>query len=309
MGVIEVTGADAEAFLNAQLSRNVNSVQPSRATLAAWLDARGRVLALFRVLCVGDRWLLLTRGADVEALIRRLSMFVLRADVKLCVLSSHRLATAVLGGVESWLESRSIALGGRTGDVASANGAFLIRVSPRLVYLVSVEVAPGDSAGEVSGGLADKTPGDWADDIPWGTEELATLEEIRLGLVNLSLQLTGRFTAHMLNLDRLGALAFDKGCYPGQEVVARTQNLGTVKRRVFRFSGALENEPTVGTALLDSRGSQVGEVVRAETIGESRVELLAMIRIDAASGVLACATDASAPLTREALPWDQECAP
>ena len=312
MGVIEVTGTDAEAFLNALLSRNVHVRQPSQATLAAWLDARGRVLALFRVLCAGDRWLLLTRGADIDALVRRLGMFVLRTNVKLRDLSSQWLAAAVLGGIESWLESRSIALGGRTGDVASANGAFLIRVSPRLVYLVSVEVAPGDSAGEVSGGLADKTPGDWAggtlgdwaDDIPWGTEELATLEEIRLGLVNLSLQLTGRFTAHMLNLDRLGALAFDKGCYPGQEVVARTQNLGTVKRRVFRFSGALENEPTVGTALLDSRGSQVGEVVRAVTIGESRVELLAMIRIDAASGVLACATDASAPLTREALPWD-----
>ena len=143
MGVIEVTGADAEAFLNAQLSRNVHSHQPSRATLAAWLDARGRVLALFRVLRVGDGWLLLARGADVEALIRRLSLFVLRADVRLRNLSSRWLAAAAVGGTEPWLESRSVALGSQTGSSATVNGAFLVRVGPRLVYLVSAGEAPG----------------------------------------------------------------------------------------------------------------------------------------------------------------------
>ena len=287
MGVIELTGSDTEAFLNAQLSRNVNSDQPSRATLAAWLDARGRVMALFRVLYAGDRWLLLTRGADVEALIRRLRMFVLRADVQLCNQSSQWLAAAALG-IEPWLESRSIALGSRTGDAATANDAFLIRVGPRMVYLVS--------AGEA--------PEDWADDIPSGAEESAASEEIRLGLINLVPQITGRYTAHMLNLDRLGALEFDKGCYPGQEVVARTQNLGTVKRRVFRFTGESEHEPTVGTALLDSGGSQVGEVVRAASVGESRVELLAVVRIDSATGELTCAAEPGSALTRESLPGE-----
>lgn len=286
MGVIEVTGSDAEAFLNAQLSQNVNSGLPSRATLAAWLDARGRVLALFRVLRAGDRWLLLTRRADVEALIRRLRMFVLRADVQMCNQSSQWLAAAAIGGIEPWLESRSLALGSGTGDAATADGAFLIRGSPRLAYLVS--------AGE--------TPGDWAGDIPSGAEESAALEEIRLGLVNLAPELTGRYTAHMLNLDRLGAVAFDKGCYPGQEVVARTQNLGTVKRRVFRFSGELAHEPTVGTTLLDSGGSQVGEVVRAVTTGESRVDLLAVVRIDSATEALTCAAEPATALTRESLP-------
>lgn len=288
MGVIEVTGADAEAFLNAQLSRNVHSGRSPRATLAAWLDARGRVLALFRVLRIGNRWMLLTRGADVEALIRRLRMFVLRADVQLCDQSSRWIAAAALGGIEPWLESRSIALGVRTGDVATTNGAILIRIGPRLVYLVSAGEAPGDPAG----------------DIPLGAEESAALREIRLGLVNLTPQLTGRYTAHMLNLDRLGALAFDKGCYPGQEVVARTQNLGTVKRRVSRFSGELERELTVGAALLDSGGSQVGEVVRAVTTAESRVELLAVVRIDSATETLTCAAEPGSALTRESLPGE-----
>ena len=288
MGVIEVTGSDTEAFLNAQLSRNVNSAQPSRTTLAAWLDARGRVLALFRAIRAGDGWLLLTRGADVNALIRRLSMFVLRADVQLRNLSAEWLAAAALGGIEPWLESRSISLGSRTGDATTVNGALLIRVGPRLVYLVSAGEAPENLAG----------------DIPSGAEESAALEEIRLGIVNLVPELIGRYTAHMLNLDRLGALAFDKGCYPGQEVVARTQNLGTIKRRVFRFSGDSELEPTVGTALLDSEGSRAGEVVRAVTISESRIELLAVVRIGAAAGTLTCATEPGMALTRESLPGE-----
>lgn len=288
LDVIEVTGSDAEAFLNAQLSRNVNSGQPLRATLAAWLDARGRVLAVFRVLRTGDRWMLLTRGADVEALIRRLGMFVLRADVQICNQSSKWLAAATIGAIGPWLESRSIALGARTGDAATANGAFFIRIGPRLVYLVSAGEAPGARAGNT----------------PLGAEEFATLREIRLGLVNLPPQLTGRYTAHMLNLDRLGALAFDKGCYPGQEVVARTQNLGAVKRRVFRFSGELEREPAVGTALLDSGGSQVGEVVRAVATGESRVELLAVVRIDSVTGTLTCAAEPGSALARKSLPGE-----
>ncbi|MYJ95061.1 MAG: folate-binding protein YgfZ [Proteobacteria bacterium] len=288
MGVIEVTGDDAEGFLNGQLSHDVRSRLPLRATLSAWLDARGRVLALFRAIRTGDHWLLLTRGAEVEALIRRLRMFVLRADVQLCNQSSRWQAAAALGGIEPWLESRSIALGAGTGDVATANGALFIRVGPQLVYLVS--------AGEA--------PWDWTGGNPSGTEESAALEEIRLGLVNLSPQIAGRYTAHMLNLDRLGAVAFDKGCYPGQEVVARTENLGTVKRRVFRYSGELEHEPTVGTALLDSGGSQVGEVVRAVRVGESRVELLAVVRIDSATGNLTCAIEPGSALTRESLPGE-----
>ncbi len=288
MGVIEVTGADAEAFLNAQLSRNVHSRQPPRATLAAWLDARGRVLALFRVLRAGGGWLLLTRGADIEALIRRLSLFVLRADVRLRNLSSRWLAAAAVGQIEPWLETRSVALGGQGGDSATANGALLIRIGPRLVHLLSDAAAPTELAH----------------DIPAGAEQSAALEEFRLGLVNLTPRLSGRYTAHMLNLDRLGAVAFDKGCYPGQEVVARTQNLGTVKRRVFRFSAQSRQEPAVGTALTDSSGSPVGEVVRAVNVDESRVEMLAVVRIESASGALTCAPERGLTLTREPLPGE-----
>ena len=288
MGVIEVSGDDAEGFLNGQLSHDVISRLPLRAPLAAWLDARGRVQAVLRAIRTGDHWLLLTREADIDALIRRLKMFVLRADVRLRDVSSEWFAAAALGDVDPWLASRSVRLSRQTGAAATANGALLVRVGTRLVYLVS--------AGAAKRKLLH--------DMPAVAEESVASEEIHLGLVNLVPELTGRYTAHMLNLDRLGALAFDKGCYPGQEVVARTHNLGSVRRRVFRFSGELAREPAVGTALLDSGGNQVGEVVRAASAGKSRVDLLAVVRIDSTTEALTCAAEPGLALTRESLPGE-----
>ena len=288
MGVIEVAGAEAEAFLNAQLSCNVDSGKPLRATLAAWHDARGRVLALVWAFWTRDRWLLLAKGADVDALIRRLRMFVLRADVQLRNATSEWRAAAVLGGIEAWLASRSVSLGTRPGDMVNTNGVFMIRVGPGLAWLVS----------------AGQTPGDFERDFPANHGESGAPEEIRLGLVDLVPEITGRYTAHMLNLDRLGAVAFDKGCFPGQEVIARTQNLGSVKRRVLRFSGTMQQAPAVGTALLDSNGRSVGEVVRAATDSGTTVELLAVVRVAAASGALTCATEDRVQLTRASLPGD-----
>ena len=288
MGFIELAGADVEAFLNAQLSVNVESGKPPRTPLSAWLNSRGRVLALFRTLRSGERWLLLAKGAEADTLIRRLRMFVLRADVQVRNVSSQWRAGAVLDGIDPWLAARSITLGVKPGDTADVNGAVAIRVGPQLTYLV----ADGKSLEDLDS------------DCQIGHGEAGAAEEIRLGLVDMVPELVGRYTAHMLNLDLLGAVAFDKGCYPGQEVIARTQNLGQVKRRVFRFSGALRQVPALGAALVDSSGNAVGEVVRAACTGETSVELLAVVRVDAVSSALTCAAESNVPLTREALPQE-----
>ena len=291
MGTIEVTGTDAEAFLNAQLSRNVETGFPTRATLAGWHDARGRVLALAWVLWTGQCWLLLTKGTDSEGLIRRMKLFVLRDDVRLRNAAEDWDVAAVVGSTRSLTAPPFAEPGNQPGDTATDEGGTrIVRIGPRISYVL----APRGGLRAVQDGCMN------------GSTESAAAEEILLGLVNLVPGVAGRFTAHMLNLDRLGAVSFDKGCYPGQEIVARTQNLGAVKRRVFLFSGMLRQTPAIGSALLDTGGDSVGEVVRAATVGESEVNLLAVVRIDAAAEVLTCATDTSAPLTRETLPWDQQ---
>ncbi len=113
----------------------------------------------------------------------------------------------------------------------------------------------------------------------------------------------------MLNLDRLGALAFDKGCYPGQEVIARIQNLGNVKRRLFRFSGPLREQPPAGSGLIDASGNEVGEVLRAARNDAQRVEFLAVVRVDAVEGSLAWIGEPETSLTRERLPGEDSTSP
>ena len=286
-GLIEVAGSDAEAFLNAQFSCDMDAVPPPRATLAGWHDARGRVLALLWALWTGERWLLLVRGGDTNALVRRLAMFVLRADVRLRDAAPAWQAAALAGGIDEWSATPFAMPGTRPGDVAEAHGAFAIRAGPRLAYLAAPRGAFEAVRAKFSAGPA----------------EAATIEEIRLGLVNLIPDLSARYTAHMLNLDRLGALAFDKGCYPGQEIIARTQNLGAAKRRVFRFSGALRHVPEVASPLLDAGGNRAGEVVRAAAAATG-VELLAVVSVDTASSGLVCAAAPDIPLTLKGLPGE-----
>ena len=285
-GLIEVTGADAVAFLNAQLSRNVDAGRPLRATLAGWHDAKGRVLAVLWALWLGDRWLLLVKGTDAEDLLRRLSMYVLRADVRLRNACEGWRAVAVVGRTDASEETLFASLGANPCDAAAgADGTYAIRIGPRLAYVI----APCGNLRAIDDLFAS------------GSAETAAIKEIRLGLVSLVPELAGRYTAHMLNLDRLGAVSFDKGCYPGQEIIARTQNLGSAKRRLFRYSGPLEQVPSVGSALLDAGGTRVGEVVRAAADDDRGIELLAVVRVDAASDSLFCADADRLPLTRRHL--------
>ena len=106
----------------------------------------------------------------------------------------------------------------------------------------------------------------------------------------------------MLNLDLLGAIASGKGCYPGQEVIARTQNLGSVKRRTLRFSSAADALPKPGSPVLDDSGKTVGEVLRAVAI-ESGIELLAVVRLAALESELYLEPESGSPLKRESLPY------
>ena len=287
-GLIQVSGHDAVAFLNGQLSQEISADNTDRAPLAAWHDANGRVLAVVRVLAVNDVWLLLTHGGDPHDLIRRLSLFVLRADVTLEDVSSQWRCVALLGDTDRWLNDRGIRPGPASGETATQEDLISVRGGPEIVYLL----APTASIERIEA------------ELPLADAAVGALAELRLGLPNITAELAKRYTPQMLNLDRLGALAFDKGCYPGQEVIARTHNLGSVKRRVSRYSGELTGVPAAGTKILDRAGNSVGEVIRASRAENQRVELLAIVRTDSAAGPLVCEDGSGTPLRKEPLPGE-----
>jgi len=286
LAAIAVSGKDAASFLAAQLSQQIPGETPQTAPFAGWHDAKGRVQGLFRVLRRADAFLLLTHASVAADLIAELRRYVLRADVTIA--ASTEQTAALLGDCTAALGGAGAALGREHGDTVAADEEIWLRLGSALALLI----APEERMRR------------WVNRLPGATAATAELAEIRLGLPVLSASLRGLFLPQMLNLDLLGGVAFDKGCYPGQEVIARTQNLGTVKRRLLRFSASpgADAAPAAGAMLLDSAGQPVGTVVRAACAAKG-VELLAVTELAARDSRLTCDQLPGAMIRLEELPY------
>jgi tRNA-modifying protein YgfZ len=279
---LEARGTDSAAFLHAQLGRAVLNLGPESAPLAAWADARGRVRALLRICRLADRWLLVTSRDGADELLKKLRLFVLRSKVTL----SHAAdvgVTALLGDGDAWLAAHDVRAADTLPNRLVRRGELaLIRVGP------SYWQALGTSSARVS----------FTADLEETSATEAVLAELRLGIPAITPALADRFVAQMLNLDQLGAVAFDKGCYPGQEVIARVHNLGGVKRRARRY-GAPTEPPAPGSPVL-AGSTQVGEVVRSAPT-RTGCELLAVVEHTASGTALTCGGTSLAELP---LPFD-----
>ena len=276
---VEARGADAGAFLHAQLSQSV-AANPARAPLAGWLDARGRARALVRVWALPDRWLLATPRDGALDLVKRLRMFVLRAAVALHLADDVELA-ALFDVTPAWLSAHGLPADAAPGTVSERDGLRWLCVGAGYWQALGARDAIETLAPE----------------LPRAPAAAAALAEIGLGLPTITPPLVDRYVAQMLNFDLLGAVAFDKGCYPGQEIVARVHNLGDVKRRARRYAAAAD-PPPAGSPVL-AGGDGVGEVVRSAP-APGGCELLAVIDHTAADTPLTCG---GAPLHELPLPF------
>lgn len=277
-GMLAVAGHDAADFLQAQLSSDVRRLAAGRATLTSYSDPRGRVLAAPRLIAEHGRFLLELPADQLEPVRARLARYVLRADVQLSDVSALTARFGIAG------QGAAVALAHATGTLPealgecarSAAGASLVRLEgprPRwLVYGAPEAVAPLWQALE---GHAHAVPTD-----AW------RLLEIEAGLPHVGAATAGRFVAQMLNLDRLDAIDFRKGCFPGQEVIARTRNLGRLKRRMFVLRAHQGPPPAAGTGLYADQDA-VGEVVDAVAHPDGGILALAVLRIDATGEALA----------------------
>jgi len=280
---IEARGADAAGFLNGQLSRAVDALDGALAPLAGWHDPRGRVRALLRVVRRADRWWLVTPADVAAATAKRLAMFVLRAAVKIEVAADVGVG-ALLDANDAWLAAHGLPSATPVNASVTIGALACVRLGPSLWQLIGPRTAVEA----------------FAPDLPRAPEPDALLAEIRLGLPAIGAPVVEHFVAQMLNLDVLDAVSFDKGCYPGQEVIARVHNLGSVKRRMRRYACTLRQPPAPASAIVDRDGTERGEVVRAAA-AQGGVELLAVVDHAAAAHELLSAGE---PLRELPLPYD-----
>lgn len=277
---IEARGADAAAFLHGQLSRAVADLPETLAPLAAWLDARGRVRALVRVHRLEGRWLLVTPRDGADAFLKKLRMFVLRAAVTLDVATDLAVG-AVLDADPTTLARFGVPPDTTANQTVSQGGLHWTCLSAGYWQVLGTPVALTSLAAA----------------LPPAAPAAAALAAIRLGIAAITPAQSERFVAQMLNLDALGALSFDKGCYPGQEIVARVHNLGGVKRRARRYAAATGPIVT-GTPVLAGEQT-VGEVLTSAAT-DSGCELLALVDNFAAGSAI---TSAGTHLEERPLPF------
>jgi folate-binding protein YgfZ len=261
LGVLRVHGADALSFLQGQLSNDVTLLTQPRALLAGYHNPQGRVIALLRLvqLAPGEVLAVLPREL-IGTVASRLTKFVLRARVQLVDESAHW----QLGGVIAAARSAGNALPAEINGTAVIAGTVAVRLAAepaRWLLLTPVTQKPPLDECTVAAPLL------------W--QRLA----IAAGEPQVYAPTSEEFVAQMLNLDALGAVDFDKGCYTGQEVIARAHFRGRVKRRMQRFVSTAPAllQPADAGVLDDGRPFKVVDAVALE---DGRCEFLAVTALE-----------------------------
>jgi folate-binding protein YgfZ len=298
LGVISVHGKDATAFLQGQLSNDVNLVDESHSQLSAYCTPKGRILGLFRLFRRDDTFYLRLPLGTLDAVLERLRRYVLRAEVTLEDATDNFIRIGVTG--KEAAEELSSAIGRmpeQEGTALKMQDLSVLRVPgvhPRFeVYALSFDAAKRlwDTLN-VRGapvGLA-----------AW------QLTEIQAGLPNVYANTAEQFIPQMLNLQLLDGVSFRKGCYPGQEIVARTQYLGALKRRMYAGRIAAGARPSPGDALYttDDSTQAAGQVVDAQPHPDGGYAALAVLQIGAAeSGDLHLGSSSGPVFLLETLPY------
>jgi tRNA-modifying protein YgfZ len=293
-GVLRVSGADARAFLHGQLTNDIASLAPDRVRRAGWCTAKGRLLATVLVLRDAEDFLLLLPRELVAGMVKRLRMFVLRSKVTIddeCERWAHY---GLIGhGVDDVLAANTIEVPDvALHAVARADGSWLMRLEGervRVLVASDSESMPIDRLGLHS-----------VDEARW------TLEDIRAGIPQVVAATQELFVPQMVNFEAVAGLDFQKGCYPGQEVVARAQYRGQVKRHMRRARVADGTTPTAGQDLYcdDPPGQICGTVVTSAP-ADGASELLAVVPIasDEAQRTTVRLSPGGAPLEWLPLPY------
>lgn len=219
--LIQIGGGDAENFLQGQLTQDIARLETAISLPAAWCNPKGRVITLMRLLAMEDSIGLVIPAILAAAVAQRLAMYRLRSDVSIdrsngnwtCIAVSDADAFGRLDDAGLLPEANSVCSSGK---------------------LISVDCSAAERFVEIFGFRDAIDAAGLNVESTLSTEQRAGLK-IRAGLADITEASTEKYTPHMLNLDRIGAISFDKGCYTGQEVVARTENLGQSKRRLMRY--------------------------------------------------------------------------
>ncbi len=295
-GLIRVEGEDAEKFLQGQLTNDMRQVTEDHSNLAGWCSHKGRMLANFRCFRRNDAYFLQTPVENLALVIKRLGMYVLMSKVTLSDASDELMRIGITGScAESLLAPLFEQLPADANGVAHGAELSLIRL-------------PGERPRFEIFGPAEALIAFWqsaeSQAIRRG-DDFWALQDIRAGVPTIYQSTSEVFIPQMTNMQLVDGVSFTKGCYTGQEVVARMQYLGKLKRRMYLAHVTGEAEPKPGDELFakgSTSGQGSGKVVDAQAAGDG-YDLLAVIETASAEADEVCLGENGPPLQLRDLPY------
>jgi tRNA-modifying protein YgfZ len=269
LGIIKVSGKDAEKFLQGQFTNDVREVTATQSQLSAWCSAKGRMLVNFRVFKregkqgsggggEGNTFYLLMPQLNVETTLKRLQIYVLRSQVKLEEVTKGLPRLGIAGEQSTELLAACLGLSHplEVNGSVTVEGLTVLRVqgSPGRYLVLSEDVQRLQGVWECLANRA-RPVGTWAWEVL----------DILAGVPHILPVLADVVVPQMVNYPTLGGVSFKKGCYPGQEVVARMQYLGTPKRQMYLVELHSATTPQPGEQLyVSDEEPSIGQIVNAQ---------------------------------------------
>ena len=270
LGLIKISGEDKQTFLQGQLTNDTRNINESSSQLSSYCTPKGRMLANFRIFQSGEDWYLVIPANRLDVILKRLKMFVLRSQVTIEDASNDMVAIGLIG--DCIREKLDVNLPDSADAVTEADGVSYIKVSAaQSRYLC---VGPAENLKQLWSSLGSM---DNANEEKW------RLEDIRAGIPTVFEDTQEAFIPQMTNLQLLNGVSFTKGCYTGQEVVARMQYLGKLKRRMYPVSFESEQPVGIGADVFSASsqsGQGAGKIVDVVSTGDNRYEGLAVLEIN-----------------------------
>lgn len=274
-GLLRASGEEAQAFLQNLLSNDIRNVDASHAQLSSFNTAKGRMLAVFTIWRDGEDYLLQLPAALLEPLRKKLSMYVLRTKVKISDASDERVCLGVSGSTAATLlQQIATELPQQTMGCVNHNGMHILKLGTARYQLTTSPAQAPALWDSLNQGAQAVGVGCW----DW--------LNIRAGVPTVLAQTQEAFVPQMANLDALGGINFKKGCYPGQEIVARMHYLGKLKRRMYLAHLAGDTAPKPGDELFsdDMEGQASGMIANVAASPEGGYDILAVLQTSSAEG-------------------------
>ncbi len=297
-GLIAIHGEEAATFMQNLFCNDIREVDSNTSQLSAICSAKGRVIANFRIFMRGDSYYLQLPMDQVEGVLKRLQMYKMMSNVDILDASDSFVRIGCCGPtIEQELATVSAQLPTQANDVVQQQKITLIRL-------------PGTPSRFELIGEFEEIKKAWqrlnVQAAPVGSYQWQ-LHDILNGLPNIGQAVSEAFVPQMVNMHKIGALSFTKGCYPGQEIVARSQYLGKLKRQMYLAHTDSDTPARPGDEIFNSRSGEVaGKVVDCQLSAGQGYDLLAVLRIaDAEIGGLVLGSSDGVSIKIGKLPYQE----